>query len=114
MSDSGHLMYEQHGVMGGTPVGSAWWFQADVHRLAVVDSRPLRATTTSKDVTVDTTIDGAAGTAPSPGAGGAVAGTSGGLMTTPPKFEEVVDIISQVDVVRCLVAGSFTHTRAKQ
>lgn len=101
MSASGHLMYEQHGVMGGTPVGSSWWFQADVHRLAVVDSRPLRATTKSEDVMVDSTVD-----VPQ-GAGvvqaGVAGGGGGGFLTQPPMFEEIVDVISQVDVVRCLL-----------
>ena len=96
MSDSGHLMYEQHGVMGGAPVGSSWWFQADVHRLAVVDPRPRvgQHASESDNVTVESTVSTAAAANPT---------GVGGFVTRSPMFEEVVDIISQVDIVRCLV-----------
>lgn len=54
-------------------------------------------TTTESDVGVDTTIDSAAAAAANAGGAGIAAAM------TPPRFEEVVDIISQVDIVRCLL-----------
>jgi hypothetical protein len=88
-----------------------------VHRLAVVDSRALRVTTTLDDVTVESTIDrSAAGDAsrqpqppqhPLPSVGG------GGFVTTAPRFEEVIDIISQVKrcayLVRCVFSVISSH-----
>ena len=86
----------EHGVMGGAPVGSSWWFQADVHRLAVVDPRPRvgQHASESDNVTVESTVSTAAAAHPT---------GVGGFVTRSPMFEEVVDIISQVDIVRCLV-----------
>ena len=97
MSDSGYVMYEQHGVMGSAP--SSWWFQADVHRLAVVDPGACQARRTEGDITVDSVVSSPARAVVNPTA----PRSRFGVYTTPLPFTEIIDIISQVDIVRCLV-----------
>ena len=91
MSEHGYLLYERHSE-DPVATGGSWWFNAEVHRLAIVDAQALRTTSSaaSDDLDLDTVVSGARlRTQP----------------TSPPnlKWEEIVDVVSQMDVVRCLV-----------
>jgi CBS domain-containing protein len=78
VGEEGYLLFEQHGPSDDDGGGArrAYWFTADVHRLAVVDSSPTRNEGKEEET----------------------------LPSSPLlKHEEIVDIISQLDVVRCVV-----------
>lgn len=91
MSEHGYLLYERHSE-DPVATGGSWWFNAEVHRLAIVDARALRTTSSaaSDDLDLDTVVSSARlRTQP----------------TSPPnlRWEEIIDVVSQMDVVRCLV-----------
>ena len=79
VNERGYLLYETH---SDEPVGSggSWWFNAEVHRLAVVDARRATKTTRGPRESDDETARAV-------------------------EWDEIVDVVSQMDVVRCLVSA---------
>jgi hypothetical protein len=109
VSEHGYLLYEQH---CDEPIGKgqsgSWWFNAEVHRLCVVDSRveasdaspPEPATPREKEASTEPRYDAFK-----------AHGASQRFPRKKPKWEEIIDVVSQMDVVRCLVYAADIDPR---
>lgn len=101
ISEHGYLLFEQH---CDEPIGKgqsgSWWFNAEVHRLCVVDARaPADASPQKPSTPPDDAAKAEGRYDPSVSALGA----SRRVPRQKPKWEEIIDVVSQMDVVRCLL-----------
>jgi CBS domain-containing protein len=101
ISEHGYLLFEQH---CDEPIGKgqsgSWWFNAEVHRLCVVDARaPADASPRKPSTPPDDAAKAEGRYDPSVSAPGA----SRRVPSQKPKWEEIIDVVSQMDVVRCLL-----------
>ena len=100
ISEHGYLLFEQH---CDEPIGKgqsgSWWFNAEVHRLCVVDARAAADVSPPKPSTPPDDAAEAKGRYDASEARGA----SRRMPRQKPKWEEIIDVVSQMDVVRCLL-----------
>ena len=101
ISDHGYLLFEQH---CDEPIGKgqsgSWWFNAEVHRLCVVDAGAARGSGSPRK---PSTPPGDATRAEGRYEASEARGASRRVPKQKKKWEEIVDVVSQMDVVRCLL-----------
>ena len=101
ISEHGYLLFEQH---CDEPIGKgqsgSWWFNAEVHRLCVVDAGVARDA--PRKFSPSTPPDDAT-RAEGRYEASEARGASRRVPKRKPKWEEIIDVVSQMDVVRCLL-----------
>jgi len=101
ISEHGYLLFEQH---CDEPIGKgqsgSWWFNAEVHRLCVVDAGAARGSGSPRK---PSTPPGDATRAEGRYEASEARGASRRVPKQKKKWEEIVDVVSQMDVVRCLL-----------